>query len=102
MENNIIGDIKRNRNVNIVLQDFIRLHIEKNEPVMFTANKIYENIGPEMKFSGLKKNDISKNQSLSGDSFEQDINLVWPNIQIMLKKWRCACPQTLHFQKNHF
>jgi hypothetical protein len=43
-----------------------------------------ENNGPEMIFFGLKKNEISKNQS--SDSVKQDINLVWPNIQIMLKK----------------
>ena len=35
----IIGDIKRNRDVNIFITSW--LHIEKNEPEMFTTNKIY-------------------------------------------------------------
>jgi len=44
-----------------------------------------------MIFSGFKKKKKKKkgNQQkleLSGDSVEQDINLVWPNIQIILKK----------------
>ena len=44
-----------------------RLHIEENEPEMFTANKIFENTGPEKIFSGFKQNlkkyEISKIQS---------------------------------------
>jgi hypothetical protein len=44
---------------------------------MFTATTKYmENTGPEMIFFLIEKNEIGKNQS--GDSVEQDINLVWP------------------------
>ena len=56
-----------------------RLHIEKNEPEMFTDNKIYERYRTGNDFFRIKKkkkNEIGKNQS--GDSVEQDINLVWP------------------------
>ena len=46
------GDIKRNRDVNILLQGF---RSKKTELEMFTANKIYGNTGPEMIFFGFKK-----------------------------------------------
>jgi hypothetical protein len=54
---------------------------------MFNANKIYRKYRTGKKnFRIKKKNEISKNQS--GDSIEQDINLVRPidNILISFKK----------------
>jgi hypothetical protein len=54
---------------------------------MFNANKIYRKYRTgEKKIPDKKKNEISKNQS--GDSIEQDINLVRPidNILISFKK----------------
>jgi hypothetical protein len=73
----IIGDIKRNQDVNILLQDFTS---KKTNRKCLPLTKYTENTGPEMIFSGFKKNikkyEFGKNQS--GDSVEQDINLVWP------------------------
>jgi hypothetical protein len=50
---------------------------------MFTANKIYGKYQTGNDFFRIKKKMKSE---LSRDSVKQDINLVWPNIQIMLKK----------------
>ena len=56
------------------------LHIEKNEPEMFTANKIYGKYRTGNDFFQIYffflKYEIGKNQS--GDSIKQDVNLVWP------------------------
>jgi uncharacterized protein YukJ len=49
----IIGDIKRNQDVNILLQDFTS---KKTNQKCLPLTKYTENTGPEMIFSRFKKN----------------------------------------------
>ena len=73
------GYIKRNRDVNILLQG---LTSKKTNRECLPLTKYTENTEPEIMFSGLtKKNEIGKNQS--GNPIEQDINLVWPYIHFL-------------------
>ena len=63
-DTNIIGDIKRNPDVNILLQGFTS---KKTNRKCLPLTKYTENTGPEIIFSGFKQNlkryEISKIQS---------------------------------------
>jgi hypothetical protein len=58
---------------------------------MVTANKIYGKYRTGNDIFWIKKKWNQQKPELSGDSVEQDSNLVWPNIQIMLKKGVIQC-----------
>ena len=80
----IIADIKRNREVNILLQLKIQgFTSKKTNRKCLLLTKYTENTGPEIIFYGFrkKKNEIGKNQS--NDPVEQDINLVWPYVKLI-------------------